>query len=278
MKLLYSLYTGTERNTHGPFCGYRNSTELLDSLLLSSTVSGKHFAACELYCDRFAVELIEADGRNFPFTEIIVCFDELDGWLSSYNWAYPKVMTYGMQDTPFVHLDFDAIITDGLPPALLAQKFIFQQKERFNTGNFGFYNSVFRDAQRAGLLPDAIGHNPGYAMNMGVFGCLDANYLPIVRDYADCVKQYVALQQQQLQKIFFKNEQPMLFEQLFIVNFLQAAGLQEGTDFDTFANEQSQNKFLPQYRFSHFLRSFKKNDTVVNAIKKELRLLGLGTA
>jgi hypothetical protein len=275
MKLIYSLYIGNNKERNGSFCGYRCSDDLLDSLLLSSTVSSRHFKACELYCDTAAKQLIEADGRHFLFTDLIVCFDELDSWLDNHNWAYPKVMAYGMQDEAFVHLDFDAIISDGLPPELLQKKFVFQQMEKFDRHNFGFYNSVYNDAQRAGLLPSEISYNPGYAMNMGIFGCLDSSCLPLVKAYALCVEKYIAMQQEKMNLLLHKNEQPMLFEQLFIVNFIQQAGLSAGADFDTFIDEHFKNKFLPQYRFAHFLRAFKKSDTVVNAIKKELFLMGL---
>jgi hypothetical protein len=275
MKLIYSLYIGNNKERNGSFCGYRSSDDLLDSLLLSSTVSSRHFTACEIYCDTAAKQLIEADGRHFPFTDMIVCFDELDNWLDNHNWAYPKVMAYGMQDEPFVHLDFDAIISDGLPPGLADKKIIFQQKEKFDLHNFGFYNSVYNDAQRAGILPPEISYNPGYAMNMGIFGCPDPECIPLVKTYAGCVKKYVDVQQQKMNVLLYKNEQPMLFEQLFIVNFLQEAGLKDGVDFDTFIDDNFKNKFLPQYRFAHFLRAFKKSDTVVNAIKKELFLMGL---
>jgi hypothetical protein len=275
MKLIYSLHTGRNKERNGSFCGYRSSEELLDSLLLSSTVSSRHFSSCELYCDSNAGQLIVEDGRPFPFTDIIVCFDELDDWLSTYNWAYPKVMVYGMQQTPFVHLDFDALMSDGLPPALLQKTFVFQQREQFHRHNFGFYHSVFNEAQRKNLLPSEIRQSPGYAMNMGLFGCLQQEGIPLVQQYAACVKDYIHRQQPILQALAFKNEQPMLFEQLFIVNFLQNAGLQDGVDFDTFIDDDFNNKFLPGQRFAHFLRAFKKSDTVVKAIKKELFLLGL---
>jgi hypothetical protein len=275
MKLIYSLYIGQADSQPTSFCGFQCAEDLLNSLLLSSTVSSRHFSGCELYCDSVALRLIEADGRPFPFTNIVVCFDALHGWLNRYNWAYPKVMAYGMQQEPFVHLDFDAILSDGLPPQLLRQKFVFQQRELFDRHNFGFYNTVYRDAERAGLLPPAIHANPGYAMNMGVFGCLDAAFIPTVQAYAACVEGYLQQQQPLLDKLACKNEQPMLFEQLFIVNFMQNAGLQYGRDFDTFIDDDFKNQFLPQYRFAHFLRGFKRNEMVVNAIKKELFLMGL---
>jgi len=274
MKLIYTIHTGTSNNSN-LFCGYRNAEELLDSLLLSSFTSGKHFESCELYCDSRFENIIKEDGRQFPFTKIIPCLDELDNWLFEKNWAYAKVYVYSLQNGPFVHLDCDAIICDGLPPALLDKKFIFQQKEMLYKEAFGFYTSAYKEAKRLGLL--SVKHNdiPDYAMNMGLFACLDKNYLPLVKEYATLILLYLKNQQHNYDKIYFKNEQPMLFEQLFIMNVLFDNGLKEDDDFATFISDDNKNTFLPLYRYAHFFRAIKRSEIVTQAIKKELWSLGL---
>jgi hypothetical protein len=275
MKLVYSLYIGKDNHHNGAFCGYQSSEDLLDSLLLSSTVSSRHFTSCELYCNSHAAKLIEADGRNFPFTGIHTCFDHLDGWLRLHNWAYPKLVTYSLQTTPFVHLDYDAILVDGLPPALLKQQFIFQQQECITPYKYTYYKKLHAEALQLGLLPSSVMDCPDFAMNMGLFACTRAEALPMVGAYCDAAFAYVHGQQQRYEEVILKHEQPMLFEQLFVANMLQNHQLKEGIDYDTFISPQSKNKFLPAYRFSHFYSDWKRKHIIVVAIKKELQRLGL---
>jgi hypothetical protein len=275
MKLVYSLYIGKDTRHNGEFCGYRSSDDLLDSLLLSSTVSSKHFVKCELYCNSGVVELLKEDGRQFPFTDIIVCFDYLDDWLQLHNWAYPKLVTYSMQKEPFIHLDSDAILGDGLPRGLLDKKLIFQQKEVIAAGKYTYYHKLYDEAKLLNLLPAITRFRPDFAMNMGLFGCMQSTALPLVKQYCDAAFEYVGQQQVVYDKVMLKHEQSMLFEQFFIVNILLENGLKEGVDFETFIDVHSKNKFYPAYRFSHFYSDWKRKNVIVVAIKKELMRLGL---
>jgi len=277
VKLIYTLFIDCNANNEALFCGYKTSKDLLDSLLLSSTLSGKHFNGCELYCNSRGLLLIEQDGRKFPFTNIFTILDDLESWLFKDNWAYSKILTYSKQQSPFIHLDCDAILVDGLPVDLLNKKFIFQQEELLSLFSFGYYNAVFKEAKRFNILPEEINYLPVCAMNMGIFGCLQKDYLKIVQQYSAVVLKY--LQQQQKEKydtLYFKKEQSMFFEQLFIVNILLDNGLKKDIDFDTILNEKGKNKYLPAYRYSHFVRGIKRNETVTHAIRKELILLGFG--
>jgi hypothetical protein len=274
MKLVYSLYISTQSNGSSTFCGYKSSSDLLDSLLLSSTVSSPHFSACMLYCNRSAAELIEQDGRSFPFTEIVVCLDPLDKWLNTYNWAYAKIVTYSLQKGPFLHLDIDAILSDGLPSALLQRKFLFQQKETITDTTHTFYRTAFVEAQRLGFLPTHL-TQPEFAMNMGLFGCPTEEALPILKAYCNLVQEYVEKQQASFEKVVCKGEQSVMFEQLFMVAVLQANKLQEGVDFDTLVDDKGKNKFYPTNRYAHFFADWKRNNRVIAAIRKELLQLGL---
>jgi len=275
MKLVYTLYIGNDEKP-GMFCGYQSAEHLFDSLLLSSTVSSKHFEFCELYCNSKAARLLKEDGRPFCFSNIVVVHDELEQWLLPYNWAYAKILTYSLQTTPFVHLDYDAIICNGIPSQLLNKKFFFQQKENLQVHPFQYYISVYNEAKRLSNLPTAISSLLQFAMNMGIFGCTCNESLSIIKDYCKVAKSYV-IQQQKLKstELYFKKEQPMFFEQLFIGSILANTGLKQGIDFDTFLDKKGKNKFLPSYRFSHFMRGSKRNAIVIEAIKREIELLCL---
>jgi hypothetical protein len=275
MKLIYSLHIGKNRSRNGDFCGYRNKEELLNSLLLSSAISSKHFTGCELYCDTEGAELIKKDGREFPFTNIFICFDELNNWLEPRNWAYAKILAYSLQKEPFIHLDSDAIIWDGVPPQLLKMKFIFQQREVTANREHGFYTQLYNQTKNIGLLPEEASYFPEHAFNMGVFGCLSQAHLPVVKKYFDVVTNYLLKQQSMSGVDFLKYDQSVLFEQLFISNIINNAGLRYETDYDTFISDEHKNKFIPDYSYSHFIASWKRNDAVPQQIKNKLKEMGL---
>ena len=275
MKRVYTLYVAKDPAINGNFCGYNSSEDLFNMLLLSSISSAKHFDKCELYCSKRGYEMLKKDGRPFPFTDIIVCFDDLETWLMPHNWAYPKIITYSMQEEPFVHIDCDAIICDGLPPALLQMKFIFQQKELLSSPRHPFYRIAYNDSKNLGILPEIITELPAYGMCMGLFGCIEKDWLFIVKAYCETIRLYLLKQQKVAGELTCSFAQPHLFEQLFISSFLQAHSLKENKDFGTFLTDNLKNKFYPSYRFSHFLAEHKRSKHISYSIKKELIQLGL---
>jgi hypothetical protein len=125
-------------------------------------------------------------------------------------------------------------------------------------------------------LPPAISFLSPFAMNMGIFGCTCSDSLDIVKNYCGSAESYILNQQEKNTKLQFRKEQPMFFEQLFIGNILTNSGLKQGIDFDTFLDTKGRNKFLPLYRFSHFMRGSKRNTSIIDAIKKEIEKLGIG--
>ena len=274
MKLVYTLYIDKFEKPD-MFCGYQSAEHLFDSLLLSSTVSSKLFEGCELYCNSKAAKLLKEDGRTFCFSNIMVVLDELEQFLLPYNWAYAKIFTYSLQNKPFAHLDYDAIICDGIPPQLLNKKLFFQQEENLQVNPFKYYISVYNEAKRLSTLPPGISCLPSFAMNMGIFGCTCNDSLSAVKKYCELAKSYIINQHDKHAELYFKKEQSMFFEQLFIGSILTNADLKQGIDFDTFLDNNGKNKFLPNYRFSHFMRRSKRTELVTNAIRSELEKLGL---
>jgi hypothetical protein len=275
MKLIYSLHIGKNRDRNGEFCGFRNKEDMLNCLLLSAVVSSKHFSSCELYCDSEAVDLIKEDGRPFPFTNMYTCFDELNDWLMPHNWAYAKILTYTLQDEPFLHLDFDAVLWDGVPPPLLSKKFFFYQKETITGKLHTYYTPMYATAKAAGLLPKKINYFPGFAFNMGLFGCTSGRYFPFIKRYAGIAKEYVIKQQEHATATGIFDDQCILFEQLFITNLIIDEGWKEGIDYDSYVSSDFKNKFTPAYRLSHFIASWKRNEGVNLMIRKQLIDRGL---
>jgi hypothetical protein len=271
MKLVYSLHIGPNKNREGSFCGYRNSEELLDSLLLSATISSKHFTGTELYCDSEVVSLMNEDGRPFPFNKVHVVFDNITQLIMPHNWAYTKLIVYAMQDEPFVHLDADAFLHDPLPEDILQKKFLFQQQEDIT--QYTFYTPLYNEAQRLNLLPPAINYLPAFAYNCGIFGALQYNCLPLVKKHFEAATAYIAKQQKVFNQIDTSLCHPILYEQLFISNILETAGLQYDKDIDAILNPDRSEKH--NLRFTHLLVDSKRQQVNVDKIKSQLKWRGL---
>lgn len=266
VKIIYSLQVGKNKDRNGEFCGYRNAQELLDSLLLSALVSRKHFSNIEFYTDTEGYNLIRDDGRQFPFTNIIICFDELN-WLKNENWAFSKVYVYSLQTEPFIHLDIDAFLWDGIPDELLEKKMLFQQQEPLDI--FKFYADAYDEAKGYNLLPNGITYLPTTAINTAVFGVLDMKYLQMIQEYYSLALEYVKGNSKYIHKLFHSFHQCILFEQLFLVNILDKYDFQYERDYETILNSHSKEKH-PGCRYTHLIVSSKRNSDNVIRIRKRL--------
>jgi hypothetical protein len=272
MKAIYTLQIGKNAWRNNEYCGYRCKEELLDSLLLSTRIASWHFNKVQLYCDNEAAQIIKEDGRDFPI-ETIACLDELS-WVHEHNWSYSKVYVYSLQKEPFVHIDIDAFLWDGLCDELLQKKFIFQQMEYVSNAAYTFYKDTYAEAKQLNLLPPAIEYQAPYAMNCALFACTDTAYLFLIKEYFDVVNDYVKNNNNRFSEFSSPHFQCVMFEQLFIVNLLDKYGLQYGIGYDTILKEDFSEKYANS-RFTHLIVDAKRNEKNVQAIKRSLQNLHL---
>lgn len=267
MKLIFSLHVGKNVNYYGEFCGYRNRTELLDSLLLSSIVSGKYFDKVELYCCSFAEKIIKEDGRDFSHIKIINCLDHLNDTHAD-NWALSKIYVYSLQTEPFLHLDIDAFFFNRLPDELLKKPFLFQMLEMHST--HPFYNDAYKEAKLLNLLPKEVTYKPEYSINTAVFAVSDEKYFPLLKEYYEIASNYTKQNVHYLGKMLHGWHQCILFEQLFLVNLLEREGLKYKKDFDTILS----NKYIDQYdiKYTHLICGAKRKQENVEKIRKQLSI------
>jgi len=269
MKAIYTLQIGKNATRNNEYCGYRCKEELLDALLLTTLVSARNFSKVELYCDKEAVALIKADGRDFSHLKLIPCLDKLD-WVHEHNWAYAKIYVYSLQKEPFVHIDIDAILWDGVPKELMGKKYFCQLLEYVDS--WVLYNNSFTDIQQHGLVPDGI-KKPRYAFNMAVFGCTDMKTAKqFLQKYEQVAREYCIKNAPLMGKLKSIYEQCILFEQLFIVSLLDNEGLVLGRDYDTIL-ETYQKENYPNSRYTHLIVEGKRDERNVQAIKWRLQYL-----
>jgi len=95
---------------------------------LSLRLARKHFRSTQLVTDSAGKALL-VDELGLEFDEVSTALDGLsdidEGW-----WALGKMMAYGIQDRPFIHLDTDVFLWNSPPASLLAAKVFAQCPER----------------------------------------------------------------------------------------------------------------------------------------------------
>jgi hypothetical protein len=265
MKAIYSLQITRNNNL---VSGYLSEKDLLDSLLLSTLVTAKHFNKVELYCDNEALQLINNDGRNFNHINIISCLDELN-WVHPNNWAFSKIHVFNLQKEPFFHIDIDAFIWNGIPPDLLSKPFFFQSIETTHLKYFNFYLGAFKSAKEVGLLNKEFETMPDFAVNTALFGCTSFKHLHIIKKYYEIALNYVMNNVQHFGVIKETRHQCILFEQLFIVQHLYSNKLVKGKDYGFMINP-NYSPIFSEYPFTHFIVHEKRNPTNISFIQNKL--------
>lgn len=103
MRVIYT-YKQTKQGHHKGF------TKRGIELMRLSVQSANRFYTTHVYCDKESAKLFKLN--EIPFTEIVVV-----GWLDDYefpNWGLAKLETMKHQIEPYIHIDFDTIITQEL--------------------------------------------------------------------------------------------------------------------------------------------------------------------
>lgn len=105
--------------------GFNDLKHLMASLRLSVMYSKKNFKKVILYTNLQGKKIVEEHG--IPFDEIDFSYDKVK--TNPLHWSYIKVYTCSKQKEPFVHIDNDAFLWDGLPKEMLESDCGFQSEE-----------------------------------------------------------------------------------------------------------------------------------------------------
>ena len=127
----------------------------------------------ELITDSAGEEFL-IKGLQLPFDSVKVVLDDYDN-ISSRLWAYGKIVSYSMQNEPFIHIDNDVFITKRFPDFIEEGELIVQhfeaQRETYQNGEV-LVDNLFH-------VPDSYKkyHWENGAYNMGIFGGTDIEFI-----------------------------------------------------------------------------------------------------
>lgn len=240
-------------------CGWNNESDLLASMELSVLLLKKHnqFEKIVFYTDAKGFELTKF--LHSYYDEVIVNLDEIN-WVENFNWAFQKLFIYNLQTTPFVHLDFDVFLWDGLPAKWFDKNevdYFFQGKEMLK--DYPFYLQGLTEIKEC-VTTEILAYTPTYAVNCGVAGFND---LSIINRYYTNAKTLIENNQKHIWHTFAQRyHQCVLFEQLFLVPLI------EGKKIVYLLNEQCTE--ITGKRYTHLLAASKRQTVNTDKLHKKL--------
>lgn len=150
--------------------GWLSASFFFYSCLLSCLKFKQHYGEVSLYTDDFGKELL-IDKLEIPYSKVFLDLNAIEKYPPEL-WALGKIMTYSLQDTPFIHADTDVFVWDKLPERLLEADLLAQNFEF----NFPKYREVLEMALQQfqnfskELFPFYSQTNDVFAFNAGIIG------------------------------------------------------------------------------------------------------------
>ena len=103
MKIIQTFWSAGKSPLNHTY-GWPHAEYNLMSWTLSCCSLREHYDDVELYTDQRGYDVLIGMLR-LPYTKVHVVYN--DNLCLPHHWAYAKIMTYSMQDTPFLHVDGD---------------------------------------------------------------------------------------------------------------------------------------------------------------------------
>lgn len=172
IKVIYSLWT-KPLICNDDNLGFNTIEDFISSLILTVNVTRQNYENIHFYTDEYGMELIKPHLKELPFTEIHVILDNLN-WVPSQWWAFPKMYVYGLQKTPFIHIDNDAFLWDKITiKDFIDNDVVCQHLEDFKWEGHNFYYDAIKFYKKHINKEMTKTRKYHYAMNAGVFGALN---------------------------------------------------------------------------------------------------------
>ena len=156
--------------------GWPSLAHYLMACVLSVETARHHFKSTRLVTDPLGMQML-VDGVGLEFDDVRLDLSELDQYDPDW-WNLGKVQAYRVQDEPFVHMDNDVFLWNGLPERLMKAGVLAQCPEHF-TDESDYYRLAELEAVRRdpyGWLPKEVEWCRSLygvhqiALNTGIYG------------------------------------------------------------------------------------------------------------
>ena len=214
-KVVYSFWSKPTKNKYIGF----NSKKTFENCARLSVLTSRKWAECvELVTDKKGYKLLIED-LKLPFNSVRVELDVLNN-IDDKHWALGKIYACAIQNTPFMHIDFDAIWFNKPPDYLLNAPTAFQSKVYIDNPENSIYINLVKQVGDCSELKInkhiKIQQLGEYAVNCGFMCFNDRSIIPI---WQECALDYIKKIKPNQNGYF---DSCIIFEQFFLSKLLQA--------------------------------------------------------
>jgi len=156
--------------------GWLNEKYFYFSMALSCLKFKEFYGEVNLYTDSKGKHILNKT-LDIPYSNFINCFDKLEN-VNEKLWAFPKLHTYSIQDSPFIHADTDIFIWEKFPDKLINSPLFCQNIEE----NFPIYSEALDEILTlfdwipAELINSLYKNKKILAFNAGIIGGTDLEF------------------------------------------------------------------------------------------------------
>jgi len=275
MNFIQTLYLNKNKSPYTNSYGWVAPQYHLMSWALSCLQLHKFYGKAELYANTDAAELL-IDRLQLPYHTVHLSHDNF-ALPDEHLWALPKILTYSLQNQPFLHLDGDVFLFNHFNKELLASELIAQNLEAASdyylraqkelTTHFTYFPECVRR--------DFDDPQPIQAVNAGILG---GHNIEFIREYTSLAFKYVQRNSHHLKKIN-ADRFNVFFEQHLFYSFAKEKKAAIGLLFEDVITD-NEYKYLgdfhdaPCYKnYLHLLGHFKRDEFTCIQMAAKLREL-----
>jgi hypothetical protein len=184
---------------------YQGVLRQKDYAIYSNSLAQKAGYETVLYTDQASKALL----GDIPYNKIIDLDENILNKLPKTVWAAGKILTFSMQSTPFIHLDFDFFILKNDFYEKIKDKDFFVFHEEPWSRRFGFGESFYKHGLQK--IFEIFNNNfeldlntKPMSLNFSIFGSCKNNVIPTIAERSDYIIQNLIKYQNQFDDISFK--------------------------------------------------------------------------
>ncbi|MDR2954107.1 MAG: hypothetical protein LBV43_03400 [Prevotella sp.] len=272
MRIVQTFWSGGKNPINDGF-GWLKPRYNLMSWALSCLSLRKQYDEVVLYTDSTGYDIL-INQLKLPYTDVIIEYDNLN--CNPTLWAYPKVLTYSLQEKPFIHVDGDVFISRKFRPEIEFADLVSQNRETGTPYYKGMMEAIRREQVNIPefldeeLIKDSIS-----SYNAGIIG---GNDLEFIKEYCDTAFKYIKDNHLDGREGMFINHN-ILFEQILFYALTKQYSEKRVTtvlDFSVNDNGYTYNdfcdlsKFENSTKFLHILGGHKRNEKTCSLLGRVL--------
>lgn len=253
--------------------GWRSPKYNLMSWALSCLSLRENYEDVILYTDSVGHKIFH-DYLKLPYKKIVIQYDHLH--CHKDLWAYPKLLTYSIQEKPFVHIDGDVYLPNKLSQNIESGELIAQNAE-IGTSYYKQIMDLVIESQVSipDYLLEELNKDSISSYNAGVIG---GNDLKFIKEY--CQSAFEFIQNNRLTDVdneIVNVNYNILFEQILFHCLAVRKNKTVSTVIDHSINDNgySYNEFCDFYSFNkthlmHIIGRHKQNERICELLNRTL--------